>query len=107
MREIMPEFSKVLLAQHLRFSLVGTPSHTARILHCSLFLRPEPFFCRERVEDGRIRAPRCPRVQRQKPRDTILGRVVAPSFCRVTLRYPFLVGTRNLESRSGVRHIEK
>ena len=27
MSEIMPEFRKVLLAQHLRFSGVGTPRH--------------------------------------------------------------------------------
>jgi hypothetical protein len=40
MSQIMPEFREVLLAQHLRFSLVGTPSHTGRILHFSSFVRP-------------------------------------------------------------------
>ena len=34
-----------------------------------------------------------------KTRSTILGRVGARSVCRMTLRYPFLLGTRNLESK--------
>jgi hypothetical protein len=42
MSQIVPEFPEVLLAQHLRFSAVGASGHTGRILHCSLFLRPQP-----------------------------------------------------------------
>ncbi len=37
--ETMPKFRKVFLAQHLRFSLIGTPSHAGAILLCSLFIR--------------------------------------------------------------------
>ena len=55
------------------------------------------------LKQGRIELDVAPRVP-PKTRSTILARLVARSVCRMTLRYPFLHGTRNLESR-GMRCI--
>jgi hypothetical protein len=69
-------------------------------LSSSSFVRQESTSATELVEKGRIELEAAPVALLQKPRNTILGRVVGRSVCRRTLRYSFPHGARNLESRA-------